>query len=162
MLEWVGPNGERVPYIGIAPRKEDGWPDKVNFIAECFKIIKYSSNPNVKTHALGMTKLEVLESFPFTSADSTSWLLTAAMGSIMTPWGTVTVSSKSKYKKGHYVTLPKEGRCVIDEYISRYGITFEEVSESWQKRMEINIHFLIDWSNNYVYKPRTVWTNKLF
>lgn len=162
MLEWVGPNGEKVPYIGIAPRKEDGWPDKINFISECFKIIKFSSNPDVKTHALGMTKLSVLEVFPFTSADSTSWILNAAMGCIMTPWGSIVISSKSANKKGHYKSLPVEGRRNVDEYLNKYGVTAEEAAESYQKRSEVNINYLLEWANNYKYTPRTVWTSRLF
>ena len=162
MLEWVGPNGERVPYIGIAPRQEDPWPQKIRFIEKCFKVIKASSNPDVKTHALGMTKLNVLEAYPFTSADSTSWIMTAAMGSIMTPQGTVPISDKATHNPKHYLRLPPEGRKVIDDYAAQFGLTSEQLAEDYNARAIVNIHYLLDWSRDYKYVPSDIKRKKLF
>ena len=162
MLEWKGPNGERVGYIGIAPRQEDPWSHKIKFIDRCFDVIKKSSNPNVKTHALGMTKLSVLESYPFTSADSTSWIRTAAMGSIMTPIGTVAISSKAPPTSKHYLALPKEGRKVIDEYVGKFGLTPEILMEDYNARAVLNIYYLLEWARNYKYSPSSVKIKKLF
>lgn len=163
MLEWVGPNGERVPYIGIAPRQEDPWSHKIQFIERCFDTIRKSSNPNVKTHALGMTKLSVLESYPFASADSTSWLMTAAMGSIMTPFGIIVVSERAQNENiNHYARLPAEGRKALEEYVSQYGYTLEELSTEYIKREIINVKYLVKWAQNYKYTPNTSCRRRLF
>ena len=162
MLEWKGPNGEQVGYIGIAPRQEDPWTHKIKFIDRCFDVIKKSSNPDVKTHALGMTKLSVLEAYPFTSADSTSWIISAAMGSIMTPVGTIAISSKSAHNPKHYLRLPPEGRKAIDEYASRFELTPKQLMEDYNARAVLNIHYLLDWAKNYKYSPSSVKVKKLF
>jgi hypothetical protein len=162
MLDWRGKNGEMVTYIGIAPRQEDSWDSKIRFMEKCFQTIKKSTNPNVRTHALGMTKLDTLESFPFTSADSTSWIMTAAMGSIMTPFGNVCVSEKSADALGHYLKLPEKGRRIVDEYADRYGMNIEQLSSDYNARAVLNIHYLIDWAKNYKYAPSTVVRKKLF
>lgn len=49
-----------------------------------------------------MTQLDLLEQYPYTSADSTSWKLCAAMGSIYTPYGVIYVSDRNKYEKKIY------------------------------------------------------------
>ena len=153
MLDWVGPNGEKVPYIGISPRQEDPWSTKLNFMESCFEVIKHSSNPNVKTHALGMTKLSALERLPFTSADSTSWVITAAMGSIMTSEGTIAVSEKSTHQLGHYLRLPKQGKQKIEEYVESFGLTMPLVMKDYNARAVLNVYFLLDWARNYKYTP---------
>ena len=93
ILEWVDENGEHIPYIGISPANDQPVKEKEKFIDKCFKIIAKSSNPNVCTHAFGMTSLYILERYPFTSADSTSWILNGANGSIMTKYGSVRATS---------------------------------------------------------------------
>ena len=109
-----------------------------------------------------MTKLSVLESYPFTSADSTSWILTAAMGSIMTPIGTVAISRKASPTPKHYLALPKEGRKVIDEYVGKFGLTPEILMEDYNARAVLNIYYLLEWARNYKYSPSPVKIKKLF
>lgn len=153
MLDWRGPKGEKVEYVGISPRQEDPWAKKVDFMHQCFNVIKKSSNPNIKTHALGMTKLTILESLPFTSADSTSWLLTGAMGGIMTPDGIISVSELSTHNPSHYLRLPKEGREKINRYVESYGLTMPLIAKDYNARIALNIMYLTDWAREYEYKP---------
>ena len=84
MLEYTHEDGSHIDYIGISPANDKSSKEKEIFIHKCFNIIKKSSNPSVKTHAFGMTSKWILERYPFTSADSTSWLMTGANGNIMT------------------------------------------------------------------------------
>ena len=120
MLEWVDENGNHIPYIGISPANDKSQKEKDAFIEMCFREIKSSSNPNVKTHAFGMTNLATLTAFPFTSGDSSSWALTAVNGGIMTKFGVVGMSAQSKNSnayKGKSIAQQE----AINDYVAQNG-----------------------------------------
>lgn len=160
MLEWVDENGEHIPYIGVSPAFD--LPGLENFLDVSFNIIKNSSNPNVKTHAFGMTRLDILEKYPYTSADSTSWKLSAAMGSIYTPYGTIYVSERGKYNKDYIFNQPKEAVECITEYINNQGFSVNDVANYDYFRYIININYLYSWAQNYEFKGKSVVRKSLF
>lgn len=160
MLEYVHEDtGKHIPYIGISPANDSSIPGKIVFIDKCFEIIKNSSNPNVKTHAFGMTSLEILEKYPFTSADSTSYLMSAINGTIMTDYGYLNVSDRRLSKDNMQFLKDKE---LLEKTVSKYGFTLEELSTSIANRTIYNMKYLLDWSENYKYKPDILKQNKLF
>lgn len=160
MLEWTDENGEHIPYIGISPAIDvNGMRD---FLDKSFKIISQSSNPKVKTHAFGMTQLRLLEIYPYTSADSTSWKLSAAMGSIYTPYGAVYVSDRRNHDKDYIMNQSKEAYQKILDYIGRLGFTFEDVRDHDYNRYIVNIQYLLDWAENYKFKGTKVLKKRLF
>lgn len=163
MLEYVHPDtGKHIPYIGISPSNDLPVSQKIVFIEKCFDIIKNSSNPNVKTHAFGMTSLKVLEQYPFTSADSTSWILTAANGGIMTDIGIIIVSENQKYDKKHILNLDEGNRRYVENIINSYGFSLDELSKNYVKRGIFNIKYLTKWADNYIYKPSRIKQTNLF
>ena len=150
MLEWVDENGKHIEYIGVSPATDVlGLED---FLTRSFDIIRTSSNPKVKTHAFGMTQLKLLEIYPYTSADSTSWKLSAAMGSIYTPWGLVYVSDRGYNDKAYVMNQNYQARDNIISYIESCGFTFEEAAKFDYVRYVINIKYLMDWAKNYKFK----------
>lgn len=154
MLEWVDNEGKHIEYIGVSPAVDV--PGLEEWLTESFVMIKNSSNPNVKTHAFGLTQLSVLEYYPYTSADSTSWKLSAAMGNIFTPWGTVYISSRNlKNNNSSFFAQPDEARNKIIDYIERQGFSLEAAMEKDTVRYIININYLLDWAKNYKYKGGT-------
>lgn len=153
--------GKHIPYIGISPRGDVRVKDKESFIADCFGVIEESSNPDVKVHAFGMTTLSVLERYHFYSADSTTWLLTAAMGNIMTPWGLVYCSNKSKWQTTPDQMLPAAKEAIID-YIRSAGYEYDQIVDDYAARMIINCRYLKNWSDNYEFKPANTRRKKLF
>lgn len=156
ILEWRSPEGHRVQYMGISPANDQPVKEKIKFIDKCFNIIKKSSNPDIKTHAFGMTSLYVLEMYPFTSADSTSWLLNGANGSIMTKYGSVTVSSKSAHLPTHIRKMPKAAQQEIQRYVESKGYDMQSLSDNYVQRIKFNIDYLLDWARNYRYNPSSV------
>lgn len=150
MLEWRDENGKAIEYIGISPAVDV--PGLEDFLQHSFDIIASSSNPNVKTHAFGMTRLDILEKYPYTSADSTSWKLNAAMGSIYTPWGNVYISDRGKYQLNYIFNQPKEAQDKIVQYIKDNGFTVEEAISKDTCRYILNIKYLMKWADNYVFK----------
>lgn len=129
MLEWTDSNGEHIKYIGISPANDKSQPEKNKFIEMCFDIIKCSSNPNVKTHAYGMTNLNALEKFPFTSADSTSWALTAVNGGIMSDYGVIAVSQQNQNSSALRGKPEKIQKLIID-YLKSYGYDINDLVEA--------------------------------
>lgn len=154
-------DGKSIPYIGISPRGDVRVKDKEKFIAECFQIIEDSPNPDVKVHAFGMTTLEVLERYHFYSADSTTWLLTAAMGRIMTPWGLVYCSNRSKFETTPDQLFPAAKEAIF-AYIKEMGYDYDQIVEDYVARMQINCRYLKNWADNYQHKPVNTRRKRLF
>lgn len=149
MLEWTDDNGEHIPYIGISPAVDI--PGLEEFLIRSFDIISKSSNPNVKTHAFGMTQLKMLEMYPYTSADSTSWKLSAAMGSIYTPWGLIYVSERGASKKSYIKNQPDAYNKLLD-YLESCDYSFDDLAKYDWARYVVNIKYLMDWAENYRFK----------
>lgn len=160
MLEYTHQDTKtHIPYIGISPANDSSVPGKVAFIEKCFEIIKNSNNPDVKTHAFGMTSLKVLEQYPFTSADSTSYLMSAINGSIMTKKGTLNISNR-RLSKDNVIFLNNKKELLSE--IKKYGYTIEQLSSNIDDRVIYNIKFILDWCDNYQYKPNKINKHNLF
>lgn len=151
-----------IPYIGISPANDVSTQDKAIWIEEVFRVIKRSPNPDVKTHAFGMTSLPLLEIFPFYSADSTSWLMNGKSGSIMTRFGSLTISENQRKSPDHVLNMPKSFQDELQAYVVSYGYDLKLLSQDYKQRMLFNIHYLQDWANRYQYKPKAVVQRKLF
>lgn len=155
-------DGQHIPYIGIAATTDSSTKEKEEWFHEVFQIIKNSSNPNVKTHAFGMTSLRLLESFPFTSADSTSWIMTAINGGIMSPYGVIIVSERQGFLKNNISNQSKQVQEKFQLYLDELGITLEELRTEPTARLIANIKYLVKWAENYEYKPIAYHKKKLF
>ena len=153
MLEYCDDIG-MLDYIGFGAMVGTGVTktDKCLFFDRAFSVIEHSSNPNVKVHAMGMTSLSLLELYPFYSADSTSWIMQAATGSIFTPWGLIDVSDKTKYDKSNPLNTAKGFSEKLEIWLRGIGFTLEEVRDSYRPRTICNLIALTDWANNYSYK----------
>lgn len=162
MLEYKHEDGQHIAYIGISPANDKSAKEKEIFIHKCFNIIKKSSNPSVKTHAFGMTSKWILERYPFTSADSTSWLMTGANGNIMTPYDIILVSDKKLSDPSHIMNMPEEARKNIQYFVEKLGYTLESAMCDYKVRMCINIAYLKQWADNYEYRPLTISKKSLF
>ena len=145
-------DGKHIPYIGVSPANDRSTKEKNEWFETVFRMISQSSNPNVKTHAFGMTSLPVLERYPFTSADSTSWIMTGANGGIMTPNGTIVVSEKQKDNPQHIAHQTDAEIKQVKELCRKYKFKFEDLAVSYQERCKFNIAYLMDWCKNYTFK----------
>ena len=155
MLEWTDENGNHIPYIGISPANDKSQKEKDIFIDMCFREIRKSSNPDVKTHAFGMTNRKTLSEYPFTSADSSSWVLTAVNGNIMTPWGVICVSEK-RNSNGSYRGMVPGNKRKLEEYVKSMGFDMKELETNYLERIHFDIVFLADWIKNYKYTPKSI------
>lgn len=155
-------DNKHIPYIALGGTVGTPVNYKKKWYSTCFKVINESSNPNVKVHAFGMTSLDVLESYPFYSADSTSWIMTAANGSIMTSYGTIVVSKQGVDKPNYIGKLPIPIQHNIQSEVQQWGTTVEECAEDYKMRTVVNISYLQNWANNYIFKGNNRYQKTLF
>lgn len=152
-LEWRDDKGDLIPYIALGGMVGKPMPVKRSFLATCFKIISESSNPNVKVHAFGMTSLDLLESYPITSADSTSWIMTGANGNVMTDVGIIAVSDQMSKKPEHYSHLPMKLQKAFEDSLSEFGFTLDELRHSRDNRIMFNARYMQKKISQLQYRP---------
>lgn len=177
MLDYTFSDGSHIPYIGLSPRGDVSLKAKYDFSAECFATIQNSSNPNVKTHAFGATSLEMLERLPYTSADSTTWVLVSAFGQVWMPNcidgdinGVGIKLGVSEENRSHptatqtYWEQPAKIKKKLDDYFESIGTNIEELSVSHSARALASAKYVQNWANNYEYKglKSFVTTKNLF
>lgn len=165
MLDYTFSDGSHIPYIGLSPRGDVSLKAKYDFSAECFATIQNSSNPNVKTHAFGATSLEMLERLPYTSADSTTWVLVSAFGQVWMPNcidgdinGVGIKLGVSEENRSHptatqtYWEQPAKIKKKLDDYFESIGTNIEELSVSHSARALASAKYVQNWAKNYEYK----------
>lgn len=155
-------DGEHIPYIGISPANDVSTKEKAKWFETVFRIIRDSSNPNVKTHAFGMTSLDLLEQYPFYSADSTSWLMTSANGSIMTSWGLMLMSDVQVDNPKHFNHMSAETQAKVAAEVAKWGYDIEEAKTNYKIRGLINASYLKNWADNYKFKGTSRYQRRLF
>ena len=160
-----GHQGYKPPYIAFGGRGGVHTDKLYGSLDTFFKVIK-EERPDVKTHAFGITVLKLLESYPFTSADSTSYLQTAVNGGIFLEClngRMIKISNQTIKDTQHYKHKQQEVKDLIDKEIEKYGYTVEDLAESFRARFRFNIDYFLRWQKSYEYKPvKKVVRKKLF
>lgn len=96
-----------------------------------------------KVHAFGITSIPVMESYPWYSCDSSSWVQSANFGGVILPgFGPIKVSDKSPSRHdagGHASTLtPIEQQYVFNEF-ERRGFSYERLNTVYESRWAWNL-----------------------
>lgn len=152
-LEWKDSNGDYIKYLALGGLVGKPTDVRRNFLNMCFNIIKNSSNPHVKVHTFGMTEKKLLEEFPITSADSTSWVMTGATGGILTDIGLVYVTDKRKNEPNYYLRLFNSSLSMFNNYLEEFGFTVEELVNSRDNRIVYNGLWMMDRFSKIEYIP---------
>lgn len=140
-------------YIAIGGMANKSQPKRREFCNMLFEEIKKSSNPNVMTHAFGMTSYKILEEFPFTSCDSTSWTVAPNFGSVKSPWGVLFTSPKKIHDPLHILNQDLDVIEEFEEHIAEMGLTLK-LLEDYKYRQIYAIHHMMKWAENYKYKGK--------
>ena len=144
-------DGEKVAYIGVSCSKDIAYTEWPKWFDRVFDMIKRSSNPNVKTHAFGMTSLRYLPQYPFTSADSTSWIKFAAYGTAVTDFGPIGISERRVHELDHIHHLPEADKNDMIKYFKDNGFDYEQLTTDSNYRNKWNAHYYKTWCDNYKY-----------
>lgn len=102
-----------------------------------------SGRPRIKVHGFGLTSVPMMESFPWYSCDSSSWIQAASFGSVITPdHGPIKVSDKSpsRHVKGQHVEnfTQAENKIILDMF-EHQGFNFERLSTVYESRAVYNL-----------------------
>lgn len=161
-LEWVSSDGKHIPYIALGGMVGKPKWMRDQFLEKCFQLISRSNNPDVKVHAFGMTDFELLQKYPIYSADSTSWIMIGAMGNIMSDYGTISVSNQQHNSKDHYSRLPKEAQNTIQNSVSNFGFTLDELASDRDCRILYNAKYMLNKAKSIRNTSKTVTRKGLF
>lgn len=118
-----------------------------------------SGRPRLKVHGFGITAIPIMERYPWYSVDSSSWIQSAAFGSIITPeHGPMSVSEKSpsRHDAGqHVTTLTALEQDYVLQMLEQNGFTYERLSSVYESRAAFNlwafgvINQMMNAANNY-------------
>ena len=147
-LDWRDEQGKPISYMALGGMVGKPKAIRENFLKTVYDIIQGSSNPGIKIHAFGMTNFDLLDSFPITSADSSSYIMTAVNGGIMSKYGVISLSDKRETEITHWKNLPKEYQENLANYVSNLGFTLEELTTDPYARQMFNYLFMIDRAKN--------------
>lgn len=106
-------------------------------------LVDGSGRPKLKVHGFGITSIPIMERYPWYSCDSSSWIQSAAFGSIIMPeHGTMNVSAKSpsRHVAGqHATTLTPVEIDYIYSTLEQQGFTYERLSTIYESRAAYNL-----------------------
>lgn len=139
---------QHIPYICLAPRFGN-YGVRYAWLEEAFKHIRQSSNPNVKTHVLGCTILRLLEEFPITSADSATWAISSAFGSVRIGDMSIPISEQTENKSTNLANKSVAQREAVEAVAKEHGLTMEELRKEPYKRQIMTIREMKKWEDNY-------------
>ena len=141
-LEWYVKNYEYITLggmVGSSTKQLCIWLDRMwdRYLTDG------SGNPRLKVHGFGITAVPIMERYPWFSCDSSSWIQSAAFGSIVTPdYGPMNVSEKSpsRHDAGqHVTTLTQVEQDHILQYLEQQGFTYERLSTVYESRAAYNL-----------------------
>ena len=151
-----GVDGYKPAYIALGGRAGVSTAKLYNLLDNYFwKIIEKSSNPNVKVHAFGVTVFDMLEKYPWYSADSTTWLRTGIAGNIHSRHCVGSVVNISNQRSGalNHISYSPKKDLIIEEIESR-GFTLEQLAEDYKARNVWNCLYYKDWADNFTFSPK--------
>ena len=142
-LEWYVENYESITLGGMVAQSDvqvDYWLDH---IWEKY-LIDGSGRAKLKVHGFGVSTAWLMRKYPFSSTDSSSWVQSAATGSILIlpDEKMINVSSQSPSRRmegQHITTLPPVMRKAVEDKLSATGIDLERMSETYLARWCYNM-----------------------
>lgn len=141
-----------IPYMALGGLVGKTTDQVLPFLTECFDTIKkYGSN--IKTHAFGFTRMNLLEQFPISSCDSTSYVMNSGMGNIRIGNSTILMSNQKLNDPSNYVNLPIAVQESIRKKVEEKGYTIEELQSHYTRRSEFNILNYMELIAKYTLKP---------
>jgi len=141
-LEYYVKNYDYITLGGMVGKSSDvliRWLDKLwdEYLTDS------SGKPRLKVHAFGITAIPVMQRYPWYSVDSSSWIQSAAFGSIVTPkYGPISVSSKSPSRhvqNQHATTLSAIEQDALFKMLEEQGFTYERLSTIYESRAAYNL-----------------------
>ncbi len=113
------------------------------------KYLAPGGNVRCKVHGFGITAVPIMEAYPWYSCDSSSWIQSAAFGSIILPGASrsnpamplsVSEKSPSRHDAGqHATTLTPPEVDYVFKLLEDNGFTYERLSKVYESRAAYNL-----------------------
>lgn len=140
-LDWYV---KRYPYITIGGLVGKSNPDVIKWLDRIWEryLLDGSGKPKLKVHAFGVTRIDLMERYPWHSVDSSSWIQYAVYGHIFFPeFGSLTASAKSpgRHDPGrHVTTLSKPEQEFVLARLRDRGFEYERIADVYEARAVFN------------------------
>jgi hypothetical protein len=140
-LEWYV---NRYPYITLGGLVGKSHPDALAWLDEVWEkyLLDGAGRPRLKVHAFGVTRVELMQGYPWYSVDSSSWIQYAVYGHIFFPeFGSLTASAKSPGRHDewrHVTTLPPPQQAFVLQRLKEKGFDYERIAEIYEARAVFN------------------------
>lgn len=143
-------------YIGIAPRKDIMFRERMAWMAKVFEHIDKRYGDSIKVHGLGLSSMAAAVSFPWHSYDSTTWAKASAYGRVMIPpmgehgeydylqepmyimFSKIVTRVSRTAKEGMYSVLGPRVKELVDRYLKDMGFTVDEMYDYTFARRSLN------------------------
>jgi hypothetical protein len=141
-LEWYV---ARYPYITIGGLVGKSNSDVIQWLDRIWEryMLDGSGKPRLKVHAFGVTRVELMERYPWHSVDSSSWIQSAIFGNVYLPeFGPLSASSKApaRHDTGrHLTTLSAPEKAYVMKYLQDAGFEIDRIIESPESRASFNV-----------------------
>jgi hypothetical protein len=141
-LEWYVANYEYITLggmVGSSTKQLCIWLDRMweRYLTDG------SGRAKIKVHGFGITAIPIMERYPWFSCDSSSWIQSAAFGSIVTAeYGPLSVSEKSpsRHDAGQHVcNLSAIEQDHVLQMLEQQGFTYERLSTIYESRAAYNL-----------------------
>ena len=161
------------PYVGISPANDRTTDKKRVWLDRVFgEITDAQGWPIVKTHAFGVTAIDLLIRYPWFSADSTTWIMIAARGKILLPHWEKGAWNFNKKPQIRYISEPygegaillrgmKEAewrrinseRAHVEQWLEEAGSSLELCETDYKERARLCAFFFQEFERNFVPQP---------
>lgn len=155
-FKWLKQCIDNNMYIGVSPCNDYSHVQKREWLKECFQMVcENNGKPKIRTHAFGVTSFELLELFPWFSADSAAWSLQSGFGGVSTPWGKFDMSTRRSESENTLSRHPTHVQKTVKEWILSKGIDFDRLRNDYKLRDEVNIHYFLYLQDKLINTDRT-------
>lgn len=143
-------------YICISGNKELTNKQREVWYHQCYNYIDKLA-PGIKVHCLGSATISNVEKFPFTSMDSTTWIMVGANGNILNEDGRSVI-----YVGDGGKSLTDLEAASVEKFLNRYNYTLQDVGTNYKARMLFNFRIILDQSKKTETKGLKVKKKGLF
>lgn len=144
-----------IEYIGISPANDRSTEAKIEWLDRVFNYLcDDDGNAKVKTHAFGVTAIDIVSRYPWHTVDSTTWLVAGSrFGLLRVPYmgrdgkwdmtrrlSSVRISKEAPLVEGHFIFLSNADKAAVVRFIEEAGSTLAEVIDDRHARNLVNAY----------------------
>lgn len=144
-------------YIGISPSNDYQTAQRMFWLDTVFNYLR-SLFSMPMTHGYAVTSEVLMETYPWMSVDSSSWVQAGGLGQVYTPFGNVCVTDREDMMgkpgamNGRNWSFEMKNRII--SYFKEIGFTLDELMNDYKNRWKANAIYILSYERNYKLKIR--------